>query len=113
MKRMFLVILLVVSAGIAGTNTVAQATSPKTRTVYMIEIDIRNSSFSLSIGKHIRNAANAVQMEIPVDKDFYDNVRAGDELKSSFKTASFIMKGSISSVKVTCVRKWTKQVPVK
>jgi len=84
----------------------------ETRTVYMVELDIRNSSFSLSIGKHIRNAMNAFQMEIPVDKDFYDKVHEGEELESHFKAASFFMKGSISSMKVTVVRKWTKQVPV-
>ena len=84
-----------------------------TRTVYMVEIDIRNSSFSLSIGKHIRNAFNAMQMEIPVDKEFYDSVRPGEEIASSFKTASFVMKGSLSSIKVTCVRKWTIKKPIK
>lgn len=85
----------------------------ETRTVYMVQIDIRNSSFSLDIGKHIRNAMNAVQMNIPVDKEFYDAVKEGQELKSGFKTASFVMKGSISSVKVTCAKKWTIIKPTK
>lgn len=84
-----------------------------TRTVYMIQIDIRNSSFSLDIGKHIRNAMNAVQMDIPVDKEFYDAVKEGQELKSGFKTASFVMKGSISSIKISCVKKWTVTKPTK
>lgn len=107
--------LALATAGFAGTNTIAKAEKPKpeTRTVYMVELDLRNSSFSLSIGKHIRNAMNAFQMEIPVDKDFYDKVHEGEELESHFKTASFFMKGSMSSMKVTVVRKWTKQVPVK
>lgn len=89
------------------------ASTNETRTVYMVQIDIRNSSFSLDIGKHIRNAMNAVQMDIPVDKEFYDAVTEGQELKSEFKTASFVMKGSISSVKIKCVKKWTTIKPTK
>jgi len=82
----------------------------KTRTVYMVELDIRNSSVSLSISKHIRNAMNAFQIELPVDKDFYDSVKVNQEIASNFKAASFLMKGSVSSVKITVVRKWTTQV---
>lgn len=85
----------------------------ETRIVYMVRIDIRNSSFSLDIGKHIRNAMNAVQMDIPVDKEFYNAVKEGQELKSGFKTASFVMKGSISSIKISCVKKWTITKPTK
>ncbi len=106
------------------TNDVSKASSapsapsipspkPEYRTVYMVELDIRNSSFSLDLGKHIRNAMNAMQIEIPVDKKFYDAVKPNTEVAKSFKTASFIMKGSVSSIKVTCVRKWTVKEKVK
>lgn len=104
MKKPLAIIICVMLAAVSAFA--------ETRTVYMVELDIRNSSFSLSIGKHIRNAMNAFQMEIPVDKDFYDKVKPGQEIASNFKTASFFMKGSISSVRVTVVRKWTKDVPV-
>lgn len=108
-----MVFLVLVMTAVADTNATTTVNKPETRTVYLVELDFRNSSFSLSIGKHIRNAMNAFQMEIPVDKDFYDKVKPGQEIASNFKTASFFMKGSISSMKVTVVRKWTKQVPVK
>lgn len=100
---------LLIATAIFMSAMFASAEETNARTVYMVEIDIRNSSFSLDLGKHLRNAMNAIQMEIPVDKAFYDSVQVGQELKSGFKTASFFMKGSISSIKVKCTRKWTVQ----
>lgn len=64
---------------------------------YILTLKLKESSFTLNIGKHIKNSMNAITFELPVDKRFYDEVSVGNEIIDEFKTASFWLKGNIGS----------------
>lgn len=62
---------------------------------YVITFNIKQSHFTLDIGKHIKDSMNDISIEIPVDKEYYDSVNVGDTIDDSFRMGSFIMKGSL------------------
>lgn len=64
---------------------------------YILKIRLKQSRVSLDIGKHIKDGMNAIEFELPVDKDFYNSVRVGTEITDEFRTGSFILNGSFSS----------------
>ena len=68
---------------------------------YILKMKLKQSHFSLDIGKHIKDAMNAIEFELPVDKDFYNKVEVGTEIVDDFRTGSFILHGSIGSWKMT------------
>ena len=68
---------------------------------YILQLKLKQASFSLSVKKHIRNAINAIEFEIPVDKDFYESVSEGTELVDKFRFGSFILYGSFGDWEMT------------
>jgi len=62
--------------------------------LYVLSIELSQSHFSLDITQHVKDAMNAIEFDIPVDKDFYDEVKVGDEILDDFRMGSFIMNGS-------------------
>jgi hypothetical protein len=48
---------------------------------------------------------NAIEFDIPVDKDFYDEVKIGDEILDDFRMGSFIMNGSFGDWKMEVTHK--------
>lgn len=88
---------------------VVDQTNPKTNTAHYLSLEFRQSSFTLSIGQHIRDAANAFSITIPTTKEFYNSVRVGDELGSKFKGASFLLSGNIGKRKVIVKDKFTRK----
>ena len=72
----------------------------------MVEIEIKQSSFTLDLTEHWRNNANAARMSMPVLQSDYTNMREGQELQSNFRSGSFWLNGGkISSRDVTVRRK--------
>ncbi len=61
---------------------------------YILKIHLKQTHFSLSIKKHIKDAMNAIDFEMPVDRDFYNSVSVGTEIVDNFRTGSFILYGS-------------------
>jgi PBP1b-binding outer membrane lipoprotein LpoB len=61
---------------------------------YILKLRLKQSHFSLSIKKHIKDAVNSIDFELPVDKEFYDSVNEGDEIVDKFRFGSFILSGS-------------------
>lgn len=110
-----LVVLPFAVGGCKGGNSVehpqrvVDQTNPKTNTVHYISLEFKQSSFTLSIGQHIRDAANAFSITIPTTKEFYNSVSVGDELGSKFKGASFILSGNIGKRKVIVKDKFTRK----
>ena len=72
---------------------------------YIIKIKGQQSRFSLDIGEHIKDAANAFDFEIPVSKEFYDAHEVGDKISESFRGGSLILRGSIGSMNLTVIEK--------
>lgn len=68
---------------------------------YVITFEIKQSHFSLDLGKHLKDAMNAIKIEIPVDKEYFDNVEVGDTINNDFRVGSLVMKGSFGSWDVT------------
>jgi hypothetical protein len=61
---------------------------------YILKLRLKQSHLSLSIKKHIKDAMNAVDFEIPVDKEFYDSVEEGQEIIDNFRFGSMVLYGS-------------------
>jgi seryl-tRNA synthetase len=68
---------------------------------YILKIRLKQSRVSLDIGKHIKDGMNAIEFELPVDKDFYNSVSVGTKITDEFRTGSFILNGSFSSWDMT------------
>lgn len=68
---------------------------------YILKIRLKQANFSLSIKKHIKNAVNAIDFELPVDKDFYDSVSKGTEIVDKFRFGSFVLYGSFGDWEMT------------
>jgi len=68
---------------------------------YILKIHLKQSHFTLDIGTHVKDAANAVDFELPVDKDFYDQVQVGTSIVDNFRMGSFILEGSFGNWDMT------------
>lgn len=68
---------------------------------YILKIRLKQAHFSLSIKKHIKDAVNAIDFEIPVDKEFYDSVSKGTEIIDDFRFGSMILSGSFGDWEMT------------
>lgn len=68
---------------------------------YILKIRLKQSRVSLDIEKHIKDGMNAIEFELPVDKDFYNSVSVGTKITDKFRTGSFILNGSFSSWDMT------------
>jgi PBP1b-binding outer membrane lipoprotein LpoB len=83
-----------------GTN----AKGPK----YMLKLRLKQSHLSLSIKKHIKDAVNAIEFELPVDKEFYDSVSEGTEIIDKFRFGSMVLYGSLGDWEMTVKEKYVK-----
>lgn len=68
---------------------------------YILKLKLKQASFSLSVKKHIRNAVNAIEFELPVDKDFYDSVSEGTEIVDKFRFGSLVLYGTLGDWEMT------------
>jgi hypothetical protein len=75
---------------------------------YMLKLRLRQSHLSLSIKKHIKDAVNAVEFELPVDKEFYDSVSEGTEIIDKFRFGSMVLYGSLGDWEMTVKKKYVK-----
>ncbi len=73
--------------------------------LYILSIELSQSHFTLDIAEHMKDAMNAIEFDIPVDKDFYDEVKIGDEILDDFRMGSFIMNGSFGDWKMEVTHK--------
>lgn len=90
-------------------STPASSVRKEVRTVHYLTLKFTQSSFTLSISQHIKDAANSFTLTMPTTKEFYDSVKEGDELASKFKGASFLLSGNIGSRKVIVEKKYTRK----
>lgn len=75
---------------------------------YIIKFRLKQSHLSLSISKHIKDEMNAIEFDLPVDKEFYNKVNLGDEVVDEFRVGSFIMNGSFGDWEMTVIDKKIK-----
>lgn len=74
-------------------------------TKYFITLNVSQSHFTLDLKQHFKDAMNDVDIEIMVDKDYYDSFEIGDSVNDDFRWGSFISSGSIGNWDITVSNK--------
>ncbi len=82
---------------LSALKTGGSSKAPK----YILKLRLKQAHFSLSIRKHIKDAVNAIDFEMPVDKEFYDSVSEGTEIIDKFRFGSFVLGGSFGDWEMT------------
>lgn len=82
-------------------NEIADAKVENGTAKYIITFRIKQTHLTLDIGEHLKDSMNEITIEIPVDKEYYDSLSAGDTINDEFRMGSLIMHGSFGSWKVT------------
>lgn len=72
---------------------------------YILKLKLKQSHFTMSIRKMVKDHMNTAEFEIPVDKQYYDNVREGQEIVDKFRVGSAILYGSFGDWEVTVLEK--------
>lgn len=72
---------------------------------YIVIFEVKQTHISLDLTEHLKDSVNAYRFQVPVDKDFYDNVRVGQELTQNFRFGSLLLKGTFGSNKIMIVDK--------
>lgn len=75
---------------------------------YVLKLRLKQSHVSLDVGKHMKDAMNSIEFELPVDHEFYNSVDEGDRIVDRFRAGSFIMKGSFGDWRMTVIDKYIR-----
>ena len=75
-------------------NLIEKGKSPK----YIVKFEIKQGTFTLDPFEHIKNSMNAIEVEIPVDRDYYNALKIGQDLTDAFKWGSLVMDGDFSNL---------------
>ena len=78
------------------------------KTKYILKLHLKQSHFSLSIKKHLKDYANSIDFEIPVDKEYFDSVEQGSKIVDKFRFGSFVLYGSFGDWEMTVKEKIVK-----
>jgi hypothetical protein len=71
-----------------------------------IRVELSQTSYTLNLWKHVRNAANAVEFDLPVACSFYEEVRVGDDLLTKkFRWGSLAVGGTFGNWNLKVVGK--------
>ena len=85
----------------ALTSQAKLDTTPEENKRYIMTLKIKQSHFSLNIKDHAKDSMNAIELDIAVDKEYYDSYEEGDEILSEFRSGSFVTSGKLGSWKIT------------
>lgn len=77
----------------------------KDDTIYILELEISQSHFTLNPKEHLKDSMNKITIPIQVSKEYYDSIKEGDTLSDEFRVGSFIFKGSIGNWNIKVVKK--------
>ena len=72
---------------------------------YILTLEIKQATYTLDIGEHIKNNINAISIQIPVSKKFYNSVKVGTRISDEFKYGSLVFNGDFSELRVTVIGK--------
>ena len=71
---------------------------------FILKLKLEQSHF-MDLGASIKDAMNAITFEMPVDKEFYDNVQIKTKIIDEFRTGSLLINGSFGDWEMTVVGK--------
>lgn len=72
---------------------------------YILTLELRQSHFTLDIGKHLQDTMNKVEFDISVDEELYNNQTVGQEFLREFRKGSLILNGSFGDWVIVVVGK--------
>lgn len=72
---------------------------------YILKLELKQSRISIDVGNLIKDEMNAVELELPVSKQFYNSVSIGTRILKEFRSGSFILKGSIGDWRIKVIDK--------
>lgn len=84
-----------------SNNDISKLYSTSQGSRYIVVIELKQSHLSFDLSKHVKDAMNKVEIAIPVDQQFYDDVKKGDKLSSDFRIGSLLTSGSVGSWDIT------------
>ena len=77
--------------------------------VYLLTLEIKQSTFTLDLAERAKNAINAITLQIPVSYTFYNKVSIWQNISEEFKYGSLILNGDFSKLKVKVKNKEVKR----
>lgn len=86
-------------------NTVVERKEENGTAKYVLTLEIKQSHFTLDISEHLKDSMNAIEIQIPVDKDYYDSVEVGQNIADEFRMGSLVFKGTFGNFKVSVIKK--------
>lgn len=72
---------------------------------YIVKFKIKQGTFTLDIFEHIKNNVNSIEIELPVNRDFYNRLSIGQDLTDQFKWGSLIFDGDFSTLHMRVIGK--------
>ena len=94
---------------VSNLRTEKSAFSSEYEPVYLLTLEIKQSTFTLDLAEHAKNAINAIALQIPVSYTFYNKVSIGQNISEEFKYGSLILNGDFSKLKVKVKNKEIKR----
>ena len=73
--------------------------------VYIVELEISQSHFSLDLDDYLKDSMNEITIPIQVSEEYYYSVEEGDTLSDEFRVGSLLFKGSIGSWDIKVAQK--------
>ena len=72
---------------------------------YIVKFEIKQGTFTLDLLEHAKNEMNAIEIEMPVKKEYYDRLYIGQDITDSFKWGSLIVNGDFSTLHMRVIGK--------
>lgn len=125
MKKLIIIFVMLIAANLFATEWWESETSPaevsstkiksesiltevNSKKYYIVKFEIKQIHYNLNLKDHAKDAINKFTLEIPVDKEYYDNVRVGQEVSNGFRMGSLILYGSAGKWKVVVKNKYER-----
>lgn len=86
-------------------NIIAEKKEENGTAKYVLTLEVKQTHFSLKISEHLKDSMNAIEIQIPVDKEYYDSVEVGQNIADEFRMGSLVFKGTFGNFKVSVIKK--------
>lgn len=71
---------------------------------YVITLEIKQRHY-FDLGKALKDELNKIELQLPVDKEYYESLEVGDILDETFRMGSLLMEGSFGNWEIKVVKK--------
>ena len=86
-------------------NAVTEKKEENGTAKYVLTLKVKQTHFSLKISEHLKDSMNAIEIQILVDKEYYDSVEVGQNIADEFRMGSFVFRGTFGNFKVSVIKK--------